>query len=809
MKQGRFSPARRGRTGGSVIFCALLLSACGDASVTVSEDTPPASFQVEIIDPQGPNAPWGKTVGDINGDGLPDIVIGGHRPRHPGLGERLLRKLGMDITADRAGELVWYENPGWKKHRITERFSIRTDLEVADINGDGRNDIVAVTDQGLIWLENGDWEAHLIDPARYHDVEVADLDGDGQPELVVRNQSLFGYDNGDEVRIFQQSADGSWRSAGLTVPHGEGLALADLNRDRALDIVVNGVWLANPGADILTRPWQARDYTRGADGTLQWQWQDVFIDTADLNGDGYPDILLSPAEEAGMYYDIAWLINPGATGSGWRRQRVAEVVEAVHHFVAAADADGDGDLDVLTAEMNQGEGRNPVSVYWNEGKGVWRQEVLSEDGGHSLRAVDIDGDFDIDLVGTNWERKDYRGDYPVWIWRNQSAPASSWQRHVIDGERPGQATAILAADLDGDGFDDLVSGGWWYRNPHRPDGQWQRHALGAGATDAIAVSDVDNDGDVDILATGWYGYHSRQGLRAWALAFLSGRPRHPGNYGHRIFLAENTGAGQFRTQLIAESEEGDLTQGVAELPGTSGRTWLLSWHREQTSLLALHLTITPEGPQWRTEPFSPYSQSEDLSIADLDRDGHPDVVLGTRWLRHTGGDWQLEVIDPGDGKPDRNGSADLDGDGWIDVVVGFEAVSRPGELVWYRNPAGAGTWQKQVIAGLTGPMSLDLADLDGDSDPDLVVGEHNLKNPDAARLAWFENLGSGRAWRGHLIHRGDEHHDGALLVDLDRDGDLDVASIGWGHRRVLVYENPGVMKGRTHPAGHPASAPAE
>ena len=53
----------------------------------------------------------------------------------------------------------------------------------------------------------------------------------------------------------------------------------------------------------------------------------------------------------------------------------------------------------------------------------------------------------------------------------------------------------------------------------------------------------------------------------------------------------------------------------------------------------------------------------------------------------------------------------------------------------------------------------------------------------------FENLGRGRQWRRHLVYTGDEHHDGAILVDLDRDGDLDVISIGWGHNKVVIYEN--------------------
>jgi hypothetical protein len=87
-------------------------------------------------------------------------------------------------------------------------------------------------------------------------------------------------------------------------------------------------------------------------------------------------------------------------------------------------------------------------------------------------------------------------------------------------------------------------------------------------------------------------------------------------------------------------------------------------------------------------------------------------------------------------------------------------------------------------------MSLSVTDLDGDGDPDLVVGEHNYESPSTAKLLLFENLdGRGGQWHQHIVYTGDEHHDGALTVDIDADGDWDIVSIGWSHPNVILYEN--------------------
>lgn len=79
--------------------------------------------------------------------------------------------------------------------------------------------------------------------------------------------------------------------------------------------------------------------------------------------------------------------------------------------------------------------------------------------------------------------------------------------------------------------------------------------------------------------------------------------------------------------------------------------------------------------------------------------------------------------------------ADLNGDGRLDAVVGYEAVNKLGKLAWYEQPQQAyAPWTEHLIADLIGPMSLAVADMDGDSDLDVVVGEHYPANPSAARM---------------------------------------------------------------------------
>ena len=736
------------------ILCIALVVATL-ASCAKHHDVPwEGAFVRLVVDAKGPREPWGKAFGDLDGDGRPDLVVGGRN----------------------GGGLVWYENPGWGKHVVSDgEFS--TDHEIADVDGDGRNDIVSLTTTGIVWFHNPDWKMTTIAEQRSHDVETGDLDGDGRIDIVARGQSAFG-GGGDFVFLYLQRDDGAWDRNTIDVEPGEGLKLADLDGDGRLDIVIGGTWLRNPGPR--KGEWKAHRFAS------EWNWPHVSVDVGDINGDGRSDIVMTPSELAGNRYRISWFEAPVDHKRPWVEHVVDADVETAHHFVGLTDFDLDGRLDVATALMHQADAPREIRIYYNRGEERgWRKLVVATTGSHNMRVVDIDGDGDSDLFGANWSGE--RQDVEVWV-NQRCSPAGGcprWKRHEIDSQRPGKAVFIHAADLNGDGSLDVAAGGFWYRNPGQARGGWERRGFGSPANDAILLADLDGDSDKDVLATKW-------------------RPDKPDA---RFVFAENDGHGSFQNRADLPSGSGQFLQGLAledfRRDGVLGVA--LSWHRSQDEAdRGIELLTIPGRPAtdpWSIEQISGTSQDEALSAGDIDRDGSIDLLLGTRWMRNDGGRWTIHRIDTDDSQPDRNRLADINGDGRLDAVVGFRAISSAGEVVWYEQGVDSlKPWKRNLVGTVVGPMSLDVADMDGDGDPDIVVGEHNLKNPETARLLVFENVdGRGGSWREHLIHTGDEHHDGALVVDLDGDGDPDIVSIGWEHGKVVWYENMGASDKQAAP----------
>ena len=161
------------------------------------------------------------------------------------------------------------------------------------------------------------------------------------------------------------------------------------------------------------------------------------------------------------------------------------------------------------------------------------------------------------------------------------------------------------------------------------------------------------------------------------------------------------------------------------------------------------------------------------------------------------------VVDDGLENPEALAAADLDGDGQPEIMVGSEP-----DVTVHRVGAGGatGTWVRSVAATATEPgedltfdnvfTTLCPADLDGDGDVDFVAG--GLEN---VILAWYENAdGAGETWRARVILADIDEGTWEISVgDVDGDGDLDVLTASRWSRATMVawYENDGNATGWT------------
>ncbi len=366
---------------------------------------------------------------------------------------------------------------------------------------------------------------------------------------------------------------------------------------------------------------------------------------------------------------------------------------------------------------------------------------------------------------------------------------SNWDYYAVDNNRPESQfgkMGLIFADANHDDWPDIIAGSYLYLNPEGDLKQsWTRIEL-PELIDVFFAEAIDDDEFTDLV----------------------------GISGARVLWIE---ADDATAQSWTVHEIGTVpdarTQGHAVAQIVAGGKDELVFTRA-TNLFYLEIPENPEDGNWPITQISDATEEEGVAVGDMDVDGDLDVVTQdidghhTIWFENPGdgsSDWAKHIIGESSAPTawsDRVALVDVNGDSLMDIITTEETQDWDynAHIYWFESPEDPvnDTWARHTIDTLRSVNSLDVADMDGDGDMDIITGEHtDQTGRDAASdtlTAWYENRGNGAAWIRHLIGSSSHsNHLGTQTQDLDKDGDLDVVSIGWQQfNAVDLWVNPGI-----------------
>ncbi len=444
------------------------------------------------------NGVFGVAAADLTGDGAPDLAVGWSSADSTDYHVTVLQNNGngvftpgttLDVTTSDGFAPFW------------------TSVAAADFDGDGHIDLAATSGGTLHLVVFRNLGNLSFSPTTYEAgggptrLLAADTNADGRPDLVeaAQGDSFAGH-----VVLLRNLGGGSFGQpvrvdAG---PQPYGVALADMNGDRRLDLIA-----ANRGSGTGSIDPQTSNGSFAAAPIYEALPDLIPLDSAsaDFDGDGRPDMALSQLD---LFSDggdrVVIMHNDGASHMALA-QTLPSGTDSNPKSVIAADLNGDARPDLAwTPEISSLQASYPLEVALNNGNGTFGQPVaypVQTCGTGAVTAGDVNGDGIVDLIVAN--NRGGPGGFCDSVSRTVRVALGNGNGtfQADFGVQIGLLTEMAAAaDVNGDGRADIVStaalthvslalagGGFAAAVPYNARGT------------ELAVADMNADGHPDVV----------------------------------------------------------------------------------------------------------------------------------------------------------------------------------------------------------------------------------------------------------------------------------------------------------------------
>ncbi len=676
-----------------------------------------------------------------------------------------------------------------------------TCLVSGDFDGDHLVDLATFTRSGsgafLRATEPGYFEVSqsIEEPARWFACAAGDFDGDGDVDVCASRQ-VSGTDSSTRMVLWVNQGGAFQEAPASRFPVAGGgridqLNVLDVDGDGDLDLATDRYFLINDGSATFS---EGTEYASRQGGEVRSL-------VADLDGDGLLDVWTVDGRQAAVLL--------GQSGGGF--VQVFRQPSVGPKRSALGDFDGDGDLDLAFALVRQtGLAPGRLWVFENRLQGGfvdrsadWLQEVpLSPD---ALFAADLDGDGDSDLVTTDVGR-------PAVLLSDGTGRFTTYRELDV----PGRSIPLLVFDADGDGDQDVAAEGRLFLNDGAGrfvDANRRRIPSDLEGATQIVAADLDGDGAEDLLLQRWDGLTILRNADPgpFERSSLDVAVLYPGFHqssrstvvdfdadgaldlavpvsGLGTRLLRNTGNLQFMDVTagrIPDDEPYGGTNAVVfgDFDGDGDVDAVESEQRRYIRLLRNDGTGVFQAEQI----FESSSTGVDLLAGDVDGDGDLDVVhqpriarSGLLWNDGTGrfteavvASWLSQTV---------QALVDIDADGDLDVVA--RGASLPASATLYRNLDGT-SFDAGTPLGLEAVTQVAAGDFDADGDVDLVLTQSFGLESSVARLLLNDGTGRFEPTPEELIESTvDPGVWGSL--DADGDGDLDLVRSVSGETLLFV-----------------------